>query len=143
MTEQFRNEFLSASNDSNLQKEVVEEIAANLYHHGFRFFHGKPDENPARKMALKSILPNMIELRMRRVCKSGEPMVEENDEEVDGDNVNVVGPITGDGKPTLKCILPGQGHRKRPGNIFFSKTLADNLRRYENATFAHECLFCT
>ena len=137
MTETYREEFLSASNDSNLQKDIVDKIAANLNHHGFRFFHGSPEDKPFRKMNLKSIR-TMIELRMKRLCKSGEAMLQENDEDVDADNVGLVGPFTGDGKPTRKCILPGQVHRRRPGNVFLSKTVADNLHRYENTDFAHE-----
>ena len=139
ITEQFKNKYIAARDDIEIRKEIVENIGVSLHSYGFRFFAGKPEDKPARKMELNKTL-TMIDLRMKRLCNKKEPWpreVEENDENED-DNDDEIGPFTAGGEPTSKCIVSGQGGKKRKANVFLQQQLQSNLDTYRMFSFAHE-----
>ena len=79
-------------------------------------------------MEVNKIL-TMIDLRMKRLCNKKVPSpreVEENDDNED-DNDAEIGSFTADGQPTSKCIVSGQGGKKRKANVFLQQQLQSNL----------------
>ena len=139
ITEQFKEKYIAARDDIEIRKEIVENIGVSLHSYGFRFFTGKPEDKPARKMELNKIL-TMIDLRMTRLCNKKVPLpreVEENDENED-ENDGEIGPFTADGQPTSKCIVSGQGGKKRKANVFLQQQLQSKLNTYRTFSFAHE-----